>query len=176
MQRSDKILWLMSFGDLLTLVLAFFVSLIALSPLNPKVNLPHKPGTTIASSEPASPKGALMDEDSNTEGLTLYLNSGDFEAGGTALSEGGRSKVKTFIQSAGYEVNQATIADCAGGTADEGQASWNSSMNRLLGLHRQFIDALPSSTRLMLQTWGNTCGGSNATEQARPLAMIRLRK
>lgn len=158
--KGDKVLWLMSFGDLLTLVLAFFVSLIALSPINPRVSARVEPGTTIASSEDRGHESVPPESDSETNGLTLYLNAGDFQADRVTLSERAEEKLRTFVNSGSYSVKQVIIATCLENVADGRHLEWNSSTNRLLGLHRQFIDALPMGSRVRLQPWGTSCESS----------------
>jgi hypothetical protein len=157
---------MLSFGDLTTLLLCFFVSAISLSPLNPLIPQPQndvssanfEPGTSIASSQsresltPATrpPEFRYLDE---------QVLETEFDSKGPELTEAGRARVKERMKLDGYRLVAANILACSGRSAEKSEMkAWQLSSSRILGLRRQLIDVGLKPIRLSHEVLGPDCG------------------
>lgn len=176
--------WLVSFGDLLTLLLCFFIALIVLTreatppasaaePVTPSqlsrievpgavAALPRPPGTTLA---------ANLEEQSRFE---LLFEEGDFEADGTALSSAARERIENAFAFAAYTPKPVRIVACGGGRGESTDAGWLESMQRLLELRSQLLDAGADMGRAELEPAGPYCNRIGGQQEQPPRALIVL--
>lgn len=138
--------WMLSFGDLLTLLLGFFVLLVSVSTLNPLI-----PVKNVAQSQPVipddrahaappnlasmagTPLAELQEESSARDDLptlglkpSLRLGVGEVSEGGILIGDGAQ-KVQTFLRGMRTNVGPLILTVCALG---EGAAAWKNSVKR----------------------------------------------
>lgn len=164
--RKEAHTWMLSFGDLTTLLLCFFVSAISLSPLNPLIpqhqnivsdaNL--EPGTSIASSQsretltPATrpPEFRYLEE---------QVLETEFDSQTAELTAAGLARVKERMKLDGYRLVAANILTCSGRMPEKSEMeAWELSLSRILGLRRQLIDVGLKPIRLSHEVLGPDCG------------------
>jgi hypothetical protein len=156
--------WLLGFGDLTTLLLAFFVSAISLSPLNPLLPKQNnvqasnlEPGTTIASSqlrETLTPPGV----EPEFKELALYFTALDFENETQTLTVEAQQRLQNAIRLEGYLIQAVHISSClpqASEKATPGELQGLKS--RILNLWRQIIDVEGAKIEPVFEVLGSDC-------------------
>lgn len=181
--------WLVGFGDLLTLILCFFVSVISLS--SPKINqiteIKHESsanypdsklesgdnlqlaqdGTEIAFID-MSEEGGLIKRD--FEKIVFYQDQ--FEHSSYVLRAEPLLSLKETIDRTSYNVNRLKIETCSHVQMSETNESFEESSKLLLALKRQVFDTLPESkgAKVLLGSFSSEC--RTAESGGRPLAQI----
>jgi flagellar motor protein MotB len=130
--------WLISFGDLLTLVLCFFISVISLSPLNPGVKAPAKPGIQLADN-----KKNIQAETSGNKSLSLSIFEKDLAASEVSITDAAIERLKNQVSPAGYKTREVKVETCWRSGESDLSGSWEKTLGLLGGLRRQVFDAIP---------------------------------
>ena len=136
--------WLVSFGDLLTLLLCFFVTIIAQSPLNPR----SAKSEALREKQEAGTEFAPSVSRSLFKTLTLSQQDFQKDSGGIAQA------LKSSVILDGYEVSKASLSSCSPGV---GETSWFEATKQALSLRRQLIDAGVASPRIEISVRGPNC-------------------
>ncbi|MCB0311063.1 MAG: hypothetical protein KDD42_07500, partial [Bdellovibrionales bacterium] len=172
-QKPRPNTWLVSFGDLLTLLVCFFIAILSASPMNPAnstsassvsaQNYDEKvrrwlrstsrlrSGTTLANyTDETGPNSDLIK-------LRIDLGNQSFLQNGVTLEPKTRRQLKRVIALQGYELQTAAISSCSteGGAALE--KAWFVSMDRALEVRRQMIDTGVANKRIELEVVGPFC-------------------
>ncbi len=189
--------WLLSFGDLLTLLLCFFLSVLSLSPLNPAYKSPEKgkskqivneppsteatgaAGKTSGGIELANSSGTVADPSvgssaNNFKQLSVWLTEADFREGNLELLPEAQERLKSQVFGSAYERVSVRIEGCAEVEQGRAEAAWAASLSRILTLRSQMIDAGIPATTLSYRVLGPDCEtlrGKEGTEQA----VVRIR-
>lgn len=181
--------WLLSFGDLLTLLLAFFISVFSLSPLNPAVRSAknserHEQLSTDSRSDKpgfiprAIPGTALADigsgarsptqdvRASKAEHLDIWLSAADFEEGTDELGIRAQARIRTQVIGNSYRVLGIKIQSCSELPPELEDIGWMASSRRILALRRQFLDAGVGAEQLRYRVLGSDCTGLREGAQA----------
>ncbi len=146
--------WLTSFGDMLTLILCFFLTVVSLGPLNTAsarnnedklTKNKHNLGTTIAKSE----EDELRKEISFEE--TVFSSNPDNQIFG--LSE----LVNELIDTETYRIKSVSIETCNAELETKEGQSWHVSMQRALALNSQLIDTKIATPKVSLRAVGPWC-------------------
>lgn len=143
-------IWIVSFGELLTLLLCFFLLAMSLSPLNPAVRsardksgtIIDKSGTNNATSGAPGTRLAI----SKIEGgdLTLLQHRfapGDFDQSSGALSESGLEKAKRIVVPEGYDLKRISVEFCSTASAEGELGREARSLSGLMSIKRQLFGA-----------------------------------
>lgn len=169
-----KSVWLVSFGDLLTLLLCLFLALVGNSGLNP-----HKANQISArSKEQISSNGAFTASDLK-HGTRLALNGSakrsirlvcferDFKSVRGELRRSALIRLQNEARSVRYSSQAALIEGCA---LNQSEQSRFESMKRRLTLRSQMIDSGFLAERLSIRAMGADCsqlGAKNAVARLR---------
>lgn len=195
-KRQELMGWHTSFGDLLTLLLCFFIAAIALGPLGVggkghdfktlKADFGTSPGqypngvsntdggTVLASAlteaHPASSPGGSGFE------RRIYIAEQAFGPLGSKLSRRARSKLKHSLRFDGSAALSAGVETCCRGIAQENELGWRRSAKRALHLRRLLATAGWHAARIELRAWGGYCRALSSPAQAvsDAAALIRL--
>src|SRR5690606_22976012 len=127
--------WMLSFGDLLTLLLCFFLCILSFSPLNPhrpsedidKHNqivalsaaelqgggsVPGQTGTALAELQAEAREFGTLAKVSNSNELVLTLSDSDFAGGGWEATPAVLSRVKSQVIETSYAVLGVKVESC----------------------------------------------------------------
>lgn len=176
--------WLLSFNDLLTLLLCFFLTLLSKGYVQ-KSNNEKKPserneigaeqkarlknttaGTRFATFEIGNaPLGIFEEAISPTSGqreLIMRFRTRDYPREGAALKESAVKRLKLGLKfgvlDRGYEVDQALVETCFDGLQESSQGYyWHVASERALSLGRQVVDAGVKGSTLRLRALGSNC-------------------
>lgn len=132
--------WLLSFGDLVTLLLGFFVAIIAYAMQHP---MPASSGAQGQISGPAGTTIAVstMDGADSTFRRQLSLPAGDFDPQTGALRENGSNLLKSLIDLDLSTVRGVVVKSCfEEGSVAEGVARL-AGISRSLAIVSQLLDA-----------------------------------
>lgn len=184
--------WLVSFGDLLTLILCFFITLISLSPLNPHMagsKDRDKPESyaevngASAEKTAAEQSGipfALNKEKNGAENLkrhylSVRFDESDFEFDGELLRPAAAEKIKKLVPPEAYRPARLTVESCLqpAAAADTEQALTRSAKT-LVVLKRQLIDHMPglSGVETALRIVKKSCIASSGAEGKQVAAQV----
>jgi len=159
--------WLVTFGDLLTLLLCFFLSIVSFGPLNPtqrvleeEVTKPDEPinpvmPPEIDSEQVSGPTIALTNSD--TMETLLRFTEQDYVGGGELFTSEASEKMRSELEPEGYEVESVVVESCYGKPEYPDGRSWFMSVSRALGLRSQLIDAGVSPASISIRTVGYRC-------------------
>ncbi|MBN8548945.1 MAG: hypothetical protein J0M12_06495 [Deltaproteobacteria bacterium] len=192
--RSIHSNWMLSFGDLLTLLLCFFLSIISFSPLNPAHKSSEKvdkkqgvtkskehevapapaqtvDGTQLANLEGSDEKTTLLANMSVVDGLRLWLQESDYAGLGWELGEGAAARLKSQVVRTAYAPKRVTIESCLESTLIGDETAWAGSISRILSVRSQLIDAGFKPGIFRYRVMGPHCaeiraGGSGETAEA----------
>ena len=168
-QNSKPCLWLVSFGDLLTLLLCFFLSLIALGPLNrryQKDQARQTPETRrviqmlklpIQAAEQAGI--AIAFSRSGSPSLRFVFNEIDFPADADGLLPAVLERMTNVVKSTDYQIEQISIEVCQNSVGAPVEGSWSESALRSLSLKSQLLDAGIKGGMVRLRSLGAHCDG-----------------
>ena len=176
--------WLTSFGDLLTLLLCFFICIVSLS----REKQPDRPTRTRLTTWNDMDSDALLYKQTGKQRggtgiaplrdgpqkVTLRFGREDFTVGGEQLSSQAVDWMKSAIDIKGYRVKPHEVVVCAhNGTPGE-SADWYRAMQRVSDIRSQLIDASLPVEGLSLQVLGSDCGalrGPRAEQQSTVAAL-----
>lgn len=178
--------WLITFSDLLTLVLGFFLVVISLSDIGKRT-----PPVEVATDNPnaVTVSAARGDRESGTaiaEVITspsvseFHLRSSDFENGSAALDSDRLEKIKKAVALTGYKESQIRIETCSESGGEQDGQNWFIALGRVSALRRQLLDAGVGGNPIEMRVLGAHChllaaaggaGGTDGTE-----AVIRISK
>ncbi len=164
---SNNQVWLTSFGDLLTLLLSFFIAVIALSPLNPAV----KDGLSVGKHEinsvieprltKKSSDGTYVAKLSQVKGakrglksLLLRFSGRDFVLNRNGFRRMAERRLRKAVSLGGYATGLALVGTCSTAL---GEDAWSRSEEYALALRRQLIDAGVKSAGVKMQVFGPHC-------------------
>lgn len=183
-KANKDTIWIVSFGDLLTLLLCFFLLAISLSPLNPEAikqanrvttrneevkSQAHSVDTQIADSGTALAKLSLGNGDT---ALAEYrFTSGDFVSGQDKLTDSGQLRVKSIAIPAGYVMKRATAETCVDSGELELSAAEDLAFRQSLRLRSQLVDAGIEQLHLRL---GSAAGGCDSAGSETVAAKVTL--
>lgn len=193
--RSIHSNWMLSFGDLLTLLLCFFLSILSFSSLNPSNDRAQKhdkvqgvggpepiladtegrqtaAGTQLANLEGSDEKATLPANASVVNGLRLWFGESDYVGLGWELSEVAIQRLKSQVVRTAYAPKRVTIESCLGSTVIGDETAWAGSISRILGLRSQLIDAGLAPGTFRYRVLGPYCdvllaGGLEETVEAK---------
>ncbi|MDC0359073.1 hypothetical protein OAO01_09675, partial [Oligoflexia bacterium] len=174
--------WLTTFGDLLTLLLCFFLCVITFSPPTTQQETPlHNTSSRnltrnqpeAVEPKPDQPAGTLIAPlMSEFKALEIRFTEADYIEGTTRLSGSALARLRNEINSDGYRAMEMLIAACAPDHSAGSAQSWFSSTGRVFNLRGQLLDARMDTTGLQLQVLGAQCAGLGAglesAEEAQP--------
>ena len=175
--------WMLTFGDLLTLLLCFFVALLSFTTF-------QEPNSHISAGEvgeyPAENTQLFTGGFSGATGghnfaLELYdekspslsFKGTEFQGSQESLTVHARSRLIEFLASLeSKEVSEIVIEACGGGSL-----AWHESMTRVLELQNTLLRMVPEYTRI-LRALGPACASVAAASQgeSQPVARITVRE
>ena len=132
-------IWLISFGDLLTLVLCFFISVISISPLNPEIKSKIQSGTQLAHNNKEIERAGAVKKD-----LTLSISENDLFPLVNKITNEGLERLKKLIPKDTYNIKGIRIESCKRGPAGNNAEKWSQSASLISELRSQLIDDLIS--------------------------------
>ena len=164
---SNNQVWLTSFGDLLTLLLSFFIAVIGLSPLNPAV----KAKLTIDGNKTnsVSDENRVHQDNSGThvakieekqtsqrafKSSLLRFARRDFVLNRDGFRRSAKWRLKKTVVLNGYAASRVLLMTCSGNPIGE---PWSRSEELALLLRRQLIDAGIKSALIKMQVFGPHC-------------------
>lgn len=178
--------WLLSLGDLLTLLLCFFLCLVASSPLNPSYHRgnpvldkeigddPYPAVPTVESQFESGTPFAISFNGATYKEFTLLQNhfgdSGEF-------SNESKISALSVMDLDRYELEKATIETCTPAEGGARETDWYSALNHALSTRSQLIDSGIDEKRIEVSVLGPWCGvlGARYEEQKANLAgLIRF--
>jgi len=179
--KAPAQIWLISFGDLLTLILGFFVAVVSQTPLNPAfkppinqesllqngVEIPKSEAGTVAGTQFAKAKAKKQ----VFKGFILRLSERDFVQSKNSLRRRAQYQLKKRVRLVAYRLSTARIESCTEGL---GNQSWLGSIERTLLIRRQLLDAGVAPRAIELGALGGNCRhfGSEATKAKLDLRLV----
>lgn len=150
--------WYVTFADLLTLLLCFFLAIIALSPLSP-YSLKTEPVSKNKQDFEIQQRNKASGTDIASNYIEVDRTLVSFRAADLELSELklNQTAVESLISQMireGYQVRQVLIRACSGGQGDE---AWQSSQQLALNVSRQLVDAGIRKDSIKLAALGPLC-------------------
>lgn len=196
--RSIQSNWMLSFGDLLTLLLCFFLSVLSLSPLNPanenRINVKENqeviqpkqdqpsvtrsnPGSGTALAKLSTAGGVLTPEQkaSDSNMLELLLSQDDFEGLGWDLKAESQLRVKNQVIGTAYPVRRVTIESCFGSVPGSEETAWAGAISRILSLRSQLIDGGLNPNLFAYRPQGPNCNELTQSESESKKVAARLK-
>lgn len=146
-------IWLISFGDLLTLVLCFFISIISLSPLNPERKLQIQNGTPIALN-----KTEIKAEKEKPRFISLDLYDSDLAWPEYRLSETAVEKVRDQVLSGSYSYQKLKLETCTRLNESDISGKSDNALRLLDNLRRQVFGAGVKAETTLLSPLATACG------------------
>ena len=123
-------LWALSMGDLMTLILSFFLSIIA-SSLQQASNRPQV-GTPIALT--------TIESEAAPDWTELKLESDSFDLSQITLKTQARKLLETKVKALKNDISEVIIRGCLEEGTDEVSDPWFVSIGRVVAVARQVID------------------------------------
>jgi len=184
--------WLVSFGDLLTLLLCFFITILSFGGMKPEGStdkLGINGGTQVdaafsrESNDGGNPAGielaVLSDREADYKEVTLNFEESDFSQSGEVLTEAALAGLKRQVTQDGYTPDRALLQTCADREAGSAEYEWYLSLGRALFLRSQLIDAGISPQALRLRVAGARCEVLRRKQEGPSIASlvtIRMRR
>lgn len=182
--------WMLSFGDLLTLLLCFFLCALSFSPLNPhrgneaisKQNqqladstastsvVPvalERAGTALAKLNPEASEFGTLTKPNDSSELVVNLSESDFIRDAWEPVPNAIDKVKSQVRETSYAVLGVKLESCFPEQARAEEAAWAGSMSRILSMRGQLIDAGLPAALMRYRPLGPHCEALEGQE-ARP--------
>lgn len=164
-------IWLISFGDLLTLLLCFFLSIVSFGPLNPNVELPKSDLTTRTNSSALPAEQKITRPGTRfalkTHGrfaaarhfgeLKLQIAEEEYTDLGGRLYEAAQQRLIKAVKSDSYRVVAAEVSSCSALSSE--RSGWFQSVSRALEMRRQLVDAGISAQAVKVRVLGSNCSG-----------------
>lgn len=185
--------WLLTFGDLLTLLLCFFLAIVSFSPLNPspeRAEYVKKSAAYDANSQSSSKTGRSL-----THGTTLAHVEGkasgvitrpgveeywfvedDFSNRVTDISANKAEEFKSSVASTDYSAKQVEIETCNPLAPPSDEIHRAVPGLRAIALSRQVIDAVKGASfaNLKLMEYRESCGRINSEDSPHKVALVRI--
>lgn len=181
--RTRRPVWLISFGDLLTLLWCMMLSLICyghFQPVQPTQALPQDQrvvahawqgddasgvgrelGTALAD-QGRQRRQAAGEAQEAVIGASIFLTEGEFGKADT-LSGDAETRLYALLAAEGGSRGTVTVETCASGGAEE---SWAASISRALMIRSRLVNAGLSRARLRLRAAGSHCETLRAAKGA----------
>lgn len=133
--------WLVTFGDLLTLLVCFFIATISLGT--------NGKGETEASATPANAAGehragsgtVLANTSFLREQKVIELRAGDFDSPGGRLSFRAAERVKQAVETIDCSSGTLLVSACAKEDREDQEASWFAALQGAYQVRSHFIDS-----------------------------------
>lgn len=181
--KQQKNLWLVSFGDLLTLMLCFFLSLVAYGHVKPASSGPDVASTNCndrqsdpncVASNPEKVDGTSLanyqiSSTSAGETLIFNFNENDFEAETGQLKLMAYDRVKTVVETKEYVPKTVFVEVCSTVGSDGG---WFDSLKRAVAIKSQLFDTDRFKLHLNIRSVGPYC---ESIEQAETTQQVFAR-
>jgi hypothetical protein len=157
--ESSSNQWLVSFGDLLTLLLCFFISVFALYQPNESngsssaITSTATAATTVATAGTGIAKNELQRLFPFT-GFELLFKAEELKEGTDLV----RRQLEDLIKSKGYKHAAVLIEGCSSADGQGNSANWQRAWRRVDWLHRQLIDAGGVPDEVRKRVVGKHCG------------------
>lgn len=182
--------WLTSFGDLLTLLLCFFISILAVSPLNP--NMPVAISETDGTVSKASLIGQVGTATARRAGIAIAndsskvaanfgwllqaieLRASDFLPSGLGLQPGAISRLENALLASDYRLALALIGVCESQVWQAGLGQDQVLALRAAPIYRQMIDAGVAAKLTSFELVDDCEGDSSGADNQQLLARVRL--
>lgn len=153
--------WQLTFSDLLTLLLCFFVALIGFGQVKPMSGTGSISGIAFAST--------------TVEGDTFQVNElllhvQDFEDNQREVFQ---KRLKNFVFLEGYYSESLTLEVCAKGNPMQASKKWHEATQRMLEVNRQVIDAKVRKESIALRMTESLC--ELKSEEGVVAARVRVR-
>ena len=169
LEKKVQNIWLITFGDLLTLLLCFFIAIITLSSSGKRSFTEAEaspPGTLAPDASAAKPTGIIVAQQStearpqltvaklgNETTIELLFNEQERHDAGQFLREALSPYIDTQkLKSAGGDVEA-----CSGAASGGDEAAAMQSVALALQVRSQIIDLLPGAGALRLRGLGKSC-------------------
>lgn len=182
LEKKVQTIWLITFGDLLTLLLCFFVATITLSraglssfteanrqerskiegleapPLNRHSAVPaEETGTLIANKKSEALPGLLEVAEGSKTFVELSLPEGLLTEGLLALLPGVEKSIRPYLERRFLKAVAADVEVCRSAMRNGEEASWLAGGERALLLNRQLIDLGFPVKAIRLRNVGPRC-------------------
>lgn len=182
-QNRGEGLWLLSLGDLLTLLLGFFIALIGSSPLNPAVRSTNSEHSTsnsgggssrLSDAEVGTAIAELDMQTPETPVRHVVFGEDDFEAMGMSMRDGVYgSRVSAAIPES-YRVSGMLIESCGGVSGASGASGWDGAAARALAVRGQAIDSGMDAKLIKVRLLGPDCAALGVGSETNPLMRIEF--
>lgn len=177
-KRTDEqsAIWIVSFGDLLTLLLCFFLLALSLSPLNPAVRrtinnsetyLDKSVTTKASSAAPGTPLANSKIEGGDLTLLKYDFAPEDFLEPSGALSASGLEKAKRIVVPGGWKVRSVSIELCGPQSGEGASADYSAALNKAMAIRRQLFDAGFERSGLRLSANSEGCSTAKVSLELR---------
>ena len=175
--------WLMTFGDLLTLLLCFFVAIVSLSRHQHDADLVEAAEfeasqitetiDEITRITAGASHGAKIALDIDNRNLTeVLLEQGDVDPEKHRLNSAGEQVMEKAIRLVSYPIRSIVIETCSRRGNAEAAIAWHESVSMSLGIQRQIHDMSVGSPQFKVRSAGpycNTLGLATETQVSRIL-------
>ncbi len=142
--------WMLSFGDMLTLILGFFITILSFRTYDPQQ-------IKEIGRQQQIQNGTSLAKDKESPQLTFAFTEKDYQQNAAEEVSGVAELINQRIKTVTYKVTGASIETCDDRTEGlEGQ-SWFNAMGRSLALHRQVIDAGIAPELVKVRSTGPWC-------------------
>ncbi len=165
--------WLMTFGDLLTLLLCFFVAIVSLSRHQQDADAEEMAKEKkeqlvesideVARLTAGASHGAEIALDIDNRNLTeVFLEQGDVDPGKQRLTDSGKVVLERAVDLLSYPVKEVVIETCS--RQAEANA-WHESVSMSLGIQRQIHDMKVGTPAYRVKSVGPHCTSLGLTEK-----------
>jgi hypothetical protein len=174
-----------SFGDLLTLLLCFFVAIVAYhtkgDPNQSEKNrvtsenntIKIDPGAMYQKRELSGTPLANLTESS--ESLVLRFEPADYNGLQEQMTDEAKRWFQKAIQSDDYNLSVVRLEVCGNTPPGQGSSGWLVSMRRALDIRRQLVDAGFSTEGFELELLGADCSKLESKGGKKTVAALTLR-
>ncbi|MCO6430370.1 MAG: flagellar motor protein MotB [Deltaproteobacteria bacterium] len=183
--------WMVSFGDLLTLLLCFFISIISLSPLNPAASSSQdginasSDGTNLPIEAPQqriTSSGTQLAEVNFISGkaglplgeVVLAFSGKDFSPYGGELLGDGQKAIKSLFAEGSYLAGPVVIESCSTEFVGGSEIAFEKAARRAASLKRHLIDTRPAA-EFRFRNAGSRCSALPGADSAKWIeAVVRV--
>lgn len=139
--------WLVSFGDLLTLLLCFFISLIALSP--PKIEQLFTSSESSGTQSASQPHIEALDR-------RFVFSSNEVNDSKRFVAEV-RSRLEKAVDLKTYDISTAKLEICYWDETATNEEMWLAALGRSIDLKRHLLDTIDSDDGVAVRIVGPLC-------------------
>lgn len=161
-RRPVATTWLTSFGDLLTLLLCFFLSILSLNPF-PATKSSEVPAVERSKQQTGTTLANASKEVKKREFL-IYSHSAGADEQAFLKEVRGMLTASNIEQS--HSITSVSLEGCSDELEQFEGESWFVSMDRTLSLYRQLIDVGVVSERIVLSSVGPWCKKISSKQNA----------